>query len=66
VAVGEGLIAFVRPRDADLSSGQLQEHCASRLPRYMVPEEIKLLETMPHGSTGKIDRLVLQRMAKDG
>ncbi len=66
LVVGEGLIAFVRPGSNNLSSAELQEHCACRVPRYMVPAEIRVLETIPHGSTGKIDRVVLQRMAEYG
>jgi len=64
VAVDEVLVAFARPSGPGISSDELREHCAQRLPRYMVPAEMKLLPTMPHGSTGKIDRLALQRMAK--
>jgi amino acid adenylation domain-containing protein len=66
VAVGEVLVAFVRSSSAEPSSDEFREHCAGRLPRYMVPAEINLVQTMPHGSTGKIDRLALERMAKHG
>jgi clorobiocin biosynthesis protein CloN4 len=64
VAVDEVLVAFARLSGSGISTDVLREHCAERLPRYMVPAEMKLLQTMPHGSTGKIDRLALQRMAK--
>ncbi len=30
--------------------------CRERLPRYMVPDEIDLVENLPRSSTGKIDR----------
>ena len=66
LAVDENLIAFVRSSSSSLSAPELQEHCSTRLPRYMVPAEIRLVQTMPLGSTGKIDRLELQRMAKHG
>jgi acyl-coenzyme A synthetase/AMP-(fatty) acid ligase len=66
VALDEVLVAFARPSGPEISSEELREHCAERLPRYMVPSEVNLLQTMPHGSTGKIDRLALQRMAKHG
>ena len=64
VAMNDELIAFARTSSADLSSDELREHCAIRLPRYMVPIEVNILEVLPHGSTGKIDRLALQRMAR--
>ncbi len=64
VAVGEVLIAFARPAGDAPSSDELREHCAGRLPRYMVPAEVNVVQTMPHGSTGKIDRLALERMVK--
>jgi amino acid adenylation domain-containing protein len=66
VPLGETLIAFIRGDGSVPASAELQEHCAGRVPRYMVPAEIRIMHTMPHGSTGKIDRLALQRMAKNG
>lgn len=66
VALGESLVAFIRCSDTAPSPQEIQEHCATRIPRYMVPAEIRIVPTMPHGSTGKIDRLALQRMAKNG
>jgi amino acid adenylation domain-containing protein len=38
---------------------ELQQYCASRVPRYMVPELIDLCEELPKTSTGKIDRVKL-------
>lgn len=66
VAVGESLVAFIRSSNTAPSPQEIQEHCATRIPRYMVPAEIRIVPAMPHGSTGKIDRLALQRMAKNG
>jgi acyl-coenzyme A synthetase/AMP-(fatty) acid ligase len=37
----------------------LQKHCATRIPSYMVPEMIELRDTLPKTSTGKIDRVSL-------
>ena len=66
VVNGEVLIAFIRSSETHLSGNDLQEHCASRVPRYMVPAEIRIMQALPHGSTGKIDRVTLQRMARNG
>jgi len=37
----------------------LQQYCASRVPKYMIPEVIDLCEELPKTSTGKIDRVKL-------
>jgi len=41
------------------------DHCKSNLPPYMVPKEISVLTKMPLNSTGKIDRLKLEKFAAD-
>jgi amino acid adenylation domain-containing protein len=64
IAVGEVLIAIVRSSGDAPSGEELRQHCADRVPRYMVPTEVKVVENMPHGSTGKIDRLALERMVR--
>ena len=35
---------------------QIREHCAGRLPRYMIPEAFRFLSSLPKTSTGKIDK----------
>jgi amino acid adenylation domain-containing protein len=37
----------------------LQQYCAARVPKYMIPELIDLCEELPKTSTGKIDRVKL-------
>jgi amino acid adenylation domain-containing protein len=55
--LGSRLRAFVAVReDETLSTGALQAHCASLVPRYMVPETIELRASLPKTSTGKTDR----------
>jgi amino acid adenylation domain-containing protein len=67
VVVDGELFAFARPSNGQQpSQSELREHCAGRLPRYMVPNEVSVLASMPHGSTGKIDRLELAKMVKHG
>ncbi len=49
--------AFIVPERSDALTGdELQLYCAERLPRYMVPEIIEFLESLPKTSTGKVDR----------
>ena len=42
-----------------LSVLELQQYCAARLPRYMIPEFIDLCNELPKTSTGKVDRVKL-------
>jgi L-proline---[L-prolyl-carrier protein] ligase len=48
---------------ADVSARALQAHCATLLPRYMLPESIQLRPALPRTSTGKIDRAALASSA---
>jgi amino acid adenylation domain-containing protein len=64
VVVGESLVGFVHLSPDTVSGEEIREYCATRLPRYMIPAVVNILEEIPHGSTGKIDRLALERKAK--
>jgi L-proline---[L-prolyl-carrier protein] ligase len=58
--IGARLHAFVAAHNGSpLSVTELHEHCASRLPHYMIPQRIELRESLPKTSTGKIDRVRL-------
>jgi amino acid adenylation domain-containing protein len=66
---GEGgdrkLIAYVAARArAAPSAARLKEHLSTRLPEYMIPNEIMLLETFPTTPNGKIDRKALARRSQ--
>jgi amino acid adenylation domain-containing protein len=58
--IGARLRAFVTSHNgAALELAELQHHCASKLPQYMIPERIQVREVLPKTSTGKIDRVRL-------
>ena len=65
-AAEEGETTFIAflGRAGDVSQLELKRHCAERLPRYMVPGSIRVLDALPRGSTGKVDRVALA--AADG
>jgi clorobiocin biosynthesis protein CloN4 len=68
VAVGEGvdtrLVVFVAPRSGcELGVLAVRRHLTGRLPRYMVPDEVRILSPLPRNGNGKIDRLVLKERA---
>lgn len=53
--LGESIRAFVVLRPGTvLSDTEILTHCRKRLPGYKAPQEVVLLETMPHNSAGKV------------
>ncbi|UJR83304.1 amino acid adenylation domain-containing protein [Sandaracinus amylolyticus] len=59
--VGHLIRAFVVLADgvAPPSPGDLEQFCAERLPRYMLPESIEIVAELPLTSSGKTDRRAL-------
>ncbi|GIJ56358.1 non-ribosomal peptide synthetase [Virgisporangium aurantiacum] len=63
-AVDDGLTAYVTPAGApDLAA--LREHCARRLPGYMLPTRVVRLAALPLTTAGKTDTTAL-RTVHDG
>ncbi|MCP3102818.1 amino acid adenylation domain-containing protein [Myxococcus sp. K15C18031901] len=68
VGAGTGLearlVAFVvsaAPKPPTLL--QLKQHCAERLPRYMILDELRVLPALPRTPNGKLDRRALRDLA---
>ncbi len=60
-AIGNTIHAVVTIAAGEsLDSMQLKQHCAEKLPAYMVPEKIVFRESLPRTDNGKIDRRRLQ------
>jgi len=57
MAVDQQLVAVAVPADPAVSVLDVKRYCATRLPRYMVPSEVRLVESLPRTSSGKIDRV---------
>ncbi|MDQ3414298.1 MAG: amino acid adenylation domain-containing protein [Verrucomicrobiota bacterium] len=56
-AIGNTINAVVTLADgATLDVLQLKQHCAEKLPAYMVPEKIEFRDSLPRTDNGKIDR----------
>jgi amino acid adenylation domain-containing protein len=49
------LIAVVAG-DRGITPPSIREFCASRLPDYMIPAEIRLVDALPRNASGKLDR----------
>lgn len=60
--LGQTIKAFVVPKDGDpVDAEQLLSHCGERLPRYMVPRAVEVLDELPKTSSGKVDYPALRR-----
>ncbi len=62
VEPGRGeLVAYLAPSDApDLAA--LREYCAHRLPSYMIPTRVVVLDMLPVNASGKVDVKALRAM----
>jgi acyl-CoA ligase (AMP-forming) (exosortase A-associated) len=59
--LGQYIKAFVVPRDGSVEPGELIAYCGERVPRYMVPKTIEVLDELPKTSSGKVDYPALRR-----
>ena len=50
------IVAYVTGTEAAGAEASLREHCASQLPRYMLPSRIVPLPELPTLPNGKVDR----------
>jgi acyl-CoA ligase (AMP-forming) (exosortase A-associated) len=54
--LGQHIKAFVVPKDREsLDPEDLIAFCAERVPRYMVPKKVQILDELPRTSSGKVD-----------
>ncbi len=58
------LVGYVVPAGEGVRAAELREHLSARLPEYMVPGTLVVLETLPLTPNGKVDRGALP--APDG
>jgi long-chain acyl-CoA synthetase len=62
-AYGQEIVAFVVPRTADgrgpLDVDDLRQHCLRELGRFKTPREFRLIDELPRGPSGKVQRLKL-------
>jgi amino acid adenylation domain-containing protein len=61
--IGNRIRAVVALHESvDLTPIEVQQHCAQKVPSYMIPEMVEIRATvLPRTSTGKIDRQLLAR-----
>jgi amino acid adenylation domain-containing protein len=57
---GQKIKAFVALRQGyALAEKEIMRHCAKYLEDFMIPQIVEILETLPKGATGKIDKKAL-------
>jgi long-chain acyl-CoA synthetase len=60
--LGQTVKAFVVPKNGDgLEASALLAYCADKLPRYMVPKAIEVMNELPKTSSGKVDYPALRK-----
>ena len=58
--VGNRIKAIVAADEMQsIKAADLQQHCGTRIPKYMIPELIEFRQSLPKTSTGKVDRVRL-------
>jgi acyl-CoA ligase (AMP-forming) (exosortase A-associated) len=60
--LGQAVVAFVVPSEGvALDSEALRSYCGEKMPAYMVPKTIEVLDRLPKTSSGKVDYPALRR-----
>jgi amino acid adenylation domain-containing protein len=60
------LVVVIVPTDPGLSVLEIKRHSADRLPRYMIPSDIRLVQKLPRTSSGKTDRVRTKAAVVEG
>lgn len=60
----EGIVAFVSGSTLDVS--EIRQRMQCRVPKYMVPTQVRFVSRLPVSASGKTDRKILTAMLSDG
>jgi long-chain acyl-CoA synthetase len=66
-ATGEAVVAYVRAADGTAPAAvadAVREHCAMRLARFKRPSRIEVVDELPLGVTGKVQKGRLRGMER--
>ncbi|HLO84323.1 MAG TPA: acyl--CoA ligase [Nostocaceae cyanobacterium] len=64
-SLGEEIHAAVVLK-TDVSEKEIQQHCATMLADFKVPKQVHILEQLPRGATGKLQRLAMAKLLNIG
>jgi acyl-CoA synthetase (AMP-forming)/AMP-acid ligase II len=64
-SLGEDIHAAVVLK-AEVSAKELELHCSTMLADFKVPKQIHILEQLPRGATGKLQRLAMAKLLNIG
>jgi acyl-CoA synthetase (AMP-forming)/AMP-acid ligase II len=59
---GEQVAAAVVPGDSELSADDVRAHCGEQLAGFKVPSQVSIVDEIPKGSTGKVQRRLLAEL----
>jgi acyl-CoA synthetase (AMP-forming)/AMP-acid ligase II len=60
--LGQQIKAFVVPKEGEpLDTKELLAFCTERMPRYMTPKTVEVIDALPKTSSGKVDYPALRR-----
>jgi acyl-coenzyme A synthetase/AMP-(fatty) acid ligase len=61
--LGNRIRAVISPKDGvKMDRKEVISFCSEKLPNYMLPDDVEFLKSLPKTSTGKTDRVALQRI----
>lgn len=64
-ARGQALVTFCIPRPGiALNSQQVRRRCFDKMPTYAVPDEVRIMATLPLLPSGKVDQQALKKQAE--
>ena len=55
-------LTFLHNQPERLTASELRGYCAGRMARYMVPEHVRFLESLPRTATGTVAKADLKKM----
>ncbi|PPS39814.1 acyl--CoA ligase [Chroococcidiopsis sp. TS-821] len=64
--LGEDIHAAVVLKDSSVSEQELRKHCSELLAEFKVPRQLHILEELPRGATGKLQRLNMAKLLNIG
>jgi acyl-CoA ligase (AMP-forming) (exosortase A-associated) len=63
--LGQAILVLAHAGDAGGDAEAVVARCRQELPTYMVPQEVRFLDSLPRNANGKIDRKMLAQQHQD-